>query len=139
MSSTSTDSHDSIIFVSEQKVIKPELHPQPVHVPETPSQNQNISFQQQEDPDTIIILETIGKPNQYCYLKTTHDVRKTLSLSVIWHLRRNFHIFLRLCTIICNLCPFNFLFKNLILKTQNPVIRLVYGKMNCPTLWKSLA
>ena len=61
MSSTSTDSHDSVIFVSEQKVIKAEIHPQPVHVPETPPQNQNSSFQLQEDPDTIIIPETTGK------------------------------------------------------------------------------
>ena len=87
MSSTSTDSHDSIIFVSEQKVIQAEVHPQPVHVPETPPQNQNSSFQQQEDPDTIIIPETTGKSKQYFYLKRTHHVRKTLSSPVIWHLR----------------------------------------------------
>ena len=61
MSSTSTDSHDSLIFVSEQKVIKAELHPQPVHVPETPPQNQNSPLQLQEDPDTIIIPEITGK------------------------------------------------------------------------------
>ena len=85
MSSTSTDSHDSIIFVSEQKVIKAELHPEPVHVPDTP-QNQNSSFKQQEDPDTIIIPETTGKSKQYFYLKTTHDVHKMLSLPVIWYL-----------------------------------------------------
>ena len=60
MSSNSTDSHDSVIFVSEQKVIKSEFHPQPVHVPETPAQNKNSSFQLQEDPDTIIIPETTG-------------------------------------------------------------------------------
>ena len=66
MSSTSTDSHDSIIFVSEQKVIQAEVHPQPVHVPETPPQNQNTSFQQEEEnPDTIVIPETTGKSKQY--------------------------------------------------------------------------
>ena len=111
MSSTSTDSHDSIIFVSEQKVIKAELHPQPVHVPETPPQNQNSSFQQQEDPETIIIPETTGKSKRYFYLKTTHDVCKMLSSPVIWHLRRNFRIFLRLCTVICNFRPFNYFLK----------------------------
>ena len=111
MSSTSTDSHDSIIFISEKKVIQAEVHPQPVHVPETPPQNQNTSFQQQEDPDTIIIPETTGKSKQYFYLKKTHNVRKMLSSPIIRHLCRNFCIFLRLRTIICNLCPFNFFLK----------------------------
>ena len=86
MSSTSTDSHDSIIFVSEQKVIQAEVHPQPVHVPETPDQNENTSFQQQENPDTIIIPETTGKSKQYFFFKKTHNVRKTLSSPVIQHL-----------------------------------------------------
>ena len=83
MSSTSTDSHDSIIFVSEQKVIQAEVHPQPVHVPETPPQNENTSFQQQENPDTIIIPETTGKSKQYFYFKKTQNVCKMLSLPVI--------------------------------------------------------
>ena len=64
MSSTSTDSHDSVIFVSEQKLIHVEVHPQSVHVPEAPAQNenQNTPLQQQEDPDCIIIIpETTGK------------------------------------------------------------------------------
>ena len=74
MSSTTTDSQESVIFVSEQKRINVEIHPTPVHVPETPPeiQNQNMprssqnNAAQEEDNDCFIIQETTGK-NIYKY------------------------------------------------------------------------
>ena len=76
MSSTTRDSQESVIFVSEQKRIDVEIHPTPVHVPETPpeiqNQNQNMprssqnNAAQEEDNDCFIIQETTGK-NIYKY------------------------------------------------------------------------
>ena len=71
MSSTTTDSQESVIFVCEQKTMHVEVHNQPSHVPDTPpqnlNQNQNSTSspentgQQEEEDDCFIVPETTGK------------------------------------------------------------------------------
>ena len=75
MSSTTTDSQESVIFLCEQRPVHVQVHPPnlnlrespDVHVPETPPENLNsnqsaeTAQQEQEDNDCYIVQETTGK------------------------------------------------------------------------------
>ena len=79
MSSTTTDSQDSVIFVCEQHIIHVEVHPRPSQNPQTPPENQNtnqntptsgqITGLEEEENDCFIVPETGKNILKYTHIK----------------------------------------------------------------------